>query len=80
MHDLLDKGFLRNALASFNHYTSYFVAMELQDLVHKKEKRLKWIGKIFKKGSIRLIGKFECQRNGNSRLNFGFLEVNKVGF
>ena len=78
MHDLLDKGFLRNALASFNHYTNYFVAMELQDLVHKKG--LKRIGKIFKKGSIRLIGKFECQRNGNSRLNFGFLEVNKVGF
>ena len=78
MHDLLNKGFPRNSLASFNHYTSYFVAMELQDLVHKKG--LKMIGKIFKKGSIRLIGKFECQRNGNSRLNFCFLEVNKVGF
>ena len=78
MHDLLDKDFPRNALASFNHYTSYFIAMELQDLVHKKG--LKRIGKIFKKGSIRLSGKLECQRNGNSRLNFGFLKVNKVGF
>ena len=88
--------FLEQATSQFHAWPSwqrfskecFSIIQSLHKLFHSngvaglsaQKKGLKRIGKIFKKGSIRLIGKFECQRNGNSRLNFGFLEVNKVGF